>query len=84
MCFCTFLHGFLSRPVQIRYHEVSKTSLAMKLYRNLFKRWRELIKCLHQIHLEPLGGTQRLRAVLQTAHNSYGQYIMTFGKTGST
>ena len=56
----------------------------MKLYRNLFKRWRELLKSLHQIHLEPLGGTQRLRAVLQTAHNSYGQYIMTFGKTGST
>lgn len=57
MCFCTFLHGFLSRPVQIRYHEVSKTSLAMKLYRNLFKRWRELLKSLYQIHLESLGGT---------------------------
>lgn len=64
MCFCTFLHGFLSRPVQIRYHEVSKTSLAMKLYRNLFKRWRELLKSLHQIHLEPLGGV----------HNGYGQF----------
>ncbi|EGF22812.1 hypothetical protein HMPREF0091_11138 [Fannyhessea vaginae DSM 15829] len=54
MCFCAFLHGFLSRPVQIRYHEVSKTSLAMKLYRNLLKRRLELLKSLHQIHLEPL------------------------------
>lgn len=74
MCFCTFLHGFLSRPVQIRYHEVSKTSLAIKLYRNLFKRWRELLKSLYQIHLGSLGGTQQLRAILQSAHNSYRQY----------
>ena len=70
MCFCTFLHGFLSRPVQIRYHEVSKTSLAMKLYRNLFKRWRELLKSLYQIHLESLGGTQQP----QSAHNGYRQH----------
>lgn len=72
-----FLHVFawgLSRPVQIRYHEVLKTSLAMKLYRNLFKRWRELLKSLYQIHLESLGGTQQLRAILQAVHSGYGQF----------
>lgn len=46
----------------------------MKLYRNLFKRWRELLKSLYQIHLGSLGGTQQLRAILQAAHNSYRQH----------
>ena len=56
----------------------------MKLYRNLFKRWRELLKSLYQIHLGSLGGTQQLRAILHVVHNGYEQYIMNSGKTGST